>query len=167
MDLHLLKRYFFNCFILMMPPLVWNLTLAGKLPGVFQPEIFQYNIPLAIAWGESISRFVLFGLAMLTMFSLDSKRQRWGMGIYIAGTLLYFASWLWLMYLPQSIWSNSVAGFMAPALTPSLWLLGIGLVGERFYFNLPYRKWIFPVVALVFLVFHNLHTYLVYYRTHV
>jgi hypothetical protein len=57
-------------------------------------------------------------------------------------------------------------GFMAPAYTPLLWLSGIGLIGNAFYFNLPYRRCLFIFTSLVFLSFHNFHTLTIYFRTH-
>ncbi len=89
-----------------------------------------------------------------------------GLGLYIVGLAVYFASWLALIYFPESWWSLSLFGFLAPAYTPITWLVGIALIGREFYFNLRYRLWFFLVPSIAFLVFHNAHTIIVYSRMH-
>jgi len=84
----------------------------------------------------------------------------------MGGTLLYFVSWIILIHFSNSYWSNSILGFMAPAYTPLLWLLGIGLIGDSFYFNFTFKRWFFILASIIFLVFHNLHTYMVFCSTH-
>ncbi len=59
----------------------------------------------------------------------DTLQRKIGWGLYIAGILVYFASWIPLMVYPDSAWSNSLIGFTAPAFTPLIWLAGIGLMG--------------------------------------
>ena len=58
----------------------------------------------------------------------DTSVSKVGIAIYLIGMLIYFASWIPLINAPNSAWSNSLAGFMAPAYTPLLWLVGIGLI---------------------------------------
>ena len=92
--------------------------------------------------------------------------QKKGLVIYITGVLLYFTSWIILIFSPNNLWSNTLVGFMAPAYTPLLWLAGIGLIGDSFYFNLPYKRFVFILLSIIFLLFHNTHTYIIYCRNH-
>jgi hypothetical protein len=71
-----------------------------------------------------------------------------GLIIYIAGTLVYFASWLPLLLAPGSAWSNSPAGLLAPRLTPLLSFLGIALLGN---------SWPYGLTSAVFIIFHTWH----------
>ncbi len=160
------KSYWLNCFLLTIPVLIWNIALAEKLPQSFQPEIFWHQIPALLTVGENVSRLLVFILAALMPISYSWKNQIKGWAIYWAGIVLYFSSWLMLILLPNSPWSQSSLGFMAPAYTPLLWLLGIAFIGDSYYFNLPFRKWFFVAVSIVFLAFHNGHTYLIFTRTH-
>lgn len=162
----MIQKYFFNCFLLTIPILLWNLGLADKLPKAFQPEIFRDNIPSFIAYGENISRTILFALMFFMPLRISTKTQKQGVILYLGGTFLYFASWLILIYFPNGLWSNSVLGLLAPAYTPALWLAGIGLIGDSLYFNIPYKRWVFMFISIVFLMFHNTHAYLIYSRTH-
>lgn len=162
----MIQKYFFNCFLLTIPILLWNLVLASKLPKIFQPEIFWDNIPSFIAYGENISRTILFVFTLFMPLRISTKTQKEGIVLYVVGTSLYFASWLILICFPNSLWSNSVLGLLAPAYTPLFWLLGIGLIGDSLYFNIPYKRWFFVLTSTVFLIFHNAHAYLIYLRTH-
>jgi hypothetical protein len=158
-------KYLFNCFILTIPILIWNMVLANKLPKEFQPEIFWNNIPTSLTYGENVSRIAVFFITFLMPLSLSSSTQKKGLLIYLIGILLYFSSWLMLIYFPDSTLANSMLGFLSPAFTPLIWLVGIGLIGNSFYFNLPFRRWFFILLSIVFLLFHNVHTYIIYSRT--
>ena len=166
MNIDTIKKYSLNCFLLTFPILVWNIVLTNKLPKDFQPEIFWKDIPAYLTYGENISRTVVFILTLLMPISISTIIQKKGLFLYLGGTIVYFASWLGLIYFPNSGWSNNVFGFMAPAYTPLLWLTGIGLIGNSLYFNLPYRRWFFISTSFIFLIFHNFHTITIYFRTH-
>lgn len=155
-------RYLLSCFLLVIPILVWNIVFTQKLAGIYHLDDLQDNIPAFITYGENISRIFIFVLMFFMPLTIATPVQKKGLLLFIAGTVIYFLSWVLLMYLPGSVWSNSMAGFMAPAYTPLLWLLGIGLIGDTLIINLPYRRWMFILSSVIFLIFHNTHIYLVY-----
>ncbi|MGB4847929.1 MAG: hypothetical protein WBP41_08440 [Saprospiraceae bacterium] len=159
-------KYFYSCFLLTIPILAWNLLLTNKLPTAFQPEIFRDHIPIYVMYGENIFRTLVFLLTFLMPLSFRSDIQKKCVFLYAAGTLIYFTSWIILIYYPHGEWSNSLVGFLSPSLTPLLWLTGIWLIGEEFFINLPFKRWIFLIVSICFLLFHNLHTFIVYTRLH-
>ncbi|NJM81064.1 MAG: hypothetical protein HC854_18265 [Flavobacterium sp.] len=161
-----LKKYFTNCFILILPILAWNIIFMNQLPKAFQPEVFWINIPNYIKYGENFSRILLFTLTVFMPLNICTRIQIRGLRLYIFGILLYFASWLFLIYLLETQASSNLIIFMAPAYTPIFWLTGIGLIGKSFYFNILYKKWFFISIAIIFLLFHNLHTYIIYLKTH-
>ena len=146
--------------------MAWNWVLANQLPIYFQPDIFWKDIPTGLAYGENISRVAVFILTLLMPISISTFTQKAGFLIYLVGLLVYFASWLILIYYPLSGWSMSMIGFMAPSYTPLLWLIGLGLIGNSFYFNLPFKPWLFIAISCLFLLFHNLHVITVFWRTH-
>jgi len=166
MNIDTIKKYAVNCFLLTIPILIWNIVLTSKLPQDFQPEIFWKDIPTFLTYGENISRTVVFMLTLLMPLSISTLAQKRGFFLYVGGTLLYFASWVVLINFPNSEWSNSIIGFTAPAYTPLFWLIGIGLIGNSFYFNLPFRRWFFISISIIFLIFHNFHTFTIYCRTY-
>ncbi|HOZ85747.1 MAG TPA: hypothetical protein PK191_09665 [Niabella sp.] len=162
----ILKKYFFNCFLLTIPVLVWDYIFTDKLPSLFQPENFWKDIPAFIAYGENISRLVMFVFISLMPLKIINDKKKCGLLLYVAGVLLYFAAWVVLIYFPTTAWSNSVFGLLAPAYTPLFWLAGIGFIGDSLFFNIPYKRWLYFLLATIFLIFHNWHTYLIYFRTH-
>lgn len=157
-------KYIFNCFLLTLPVMAWDLLFTDKLPSAYQPETFQSDIPVFLTHAENISRICVFVLTVCMPLRFKTPLQKKGLVVYITGLLLYFASWLALMYFPGSSWSSSAAGFMAPAYTPLCWLLGIALIGGDSYFNLRFYRVIFISISVLFLVFHNVHAWLVYCR---
>ena len=158
----MLQRYVCNCFWLVLPVLLLNVFLTHKLPPMYQPKIFSRGIPAWISAGEHTFRLMVFLLALLMPLEVKGPTQKAGMLLYLAGLLLYAASWGAQILFSGSRWSTSRLGFMAPAYTPLLWLGGISLVGNRFYFGLPPGPWVYLGLSALFLLFHNLHAWLVY-----
>jgi hypothetical protein len=148
MNTRIAGKYASNSFLLMLPVLIWNIVLAKKLPAGFQPEVFWRDIPVFLKYGEHISRMIVFVLAFLMPLDIPKLARKRGFYLYLGGMLIYFFSWTLLIYFPNSSWSNSLAGFAAPAYTPLFWLAGIGLLGDSFYFNLPFRRYVFILASI-------------------
>lgn len=96
------------------------------------------------------------------ILSLKTRRQKTGLLIYLIGLTLYFSSWIIVIINPESNWSKSPIGFMAPAFTTIVWFVGIGLIGNKAFFKFPYLSHIYIGRALLFVVFHTTHTYIVF-----
>ncbi len=161
------KAYLCNCFWMLVPVLVFNLIFTRRLPAAFQKSIFWNRIPWGISVPENLLRTAVMVLPLLLRFRISTPAHRFGLVLYLTGLAFYFASWTALMVSPRSQWSTSLFGIMAPAYTPILWLAGITLVGDEFVLsNAPLQPWIYGSLAAAFLVFHILHTGLVYSRVH-
>jgi hypothetical protein len=80
-------------------------------------------------------------LPFLMPFEVATGGRRRGLRLFVVGTLLYVLAWIALMIAPQSPWSTSWLGFVAPAYTPLVWLTGLGLIGRRLHVPSPYRRW--------------------------
>ena len=158
-----LYKYFLNCFVLTIPILIWNILLTDKLPKTTEPEILIQNISPFIIYAENIIRIIVFTMMAFMPIQISKKIQKKGLLLFIIGTIIYFISWLILIYYPDSLWSKSALGILSPAYTPALWFVGIGLIGDRFYFNLPYKQWVFISLSIIFLIFHNIYTYKIYF----
>ena len=160
--------YLTSAFWLLVPTLSFNVLFARHLPTNYQRDVFGKDIPLWIQWPENLTRLLVVMLPLVMRLQVSTSRQVLGLVLYVVGTLVYFAAWGIQIAFPQNGWSTSAAGFMAPAYTPALWLLGIGLLGDRLTLpNVPYNPWIYWSVCGTFLAFHNAHTWLVYARTKV
>jgi len=157
-------KYLQNSFLLMLPVLLWNFLLTNNLPAVYLGSSWN-NIPSFIFIGENIFRtIILVILPIFMMFSLSTKKQRIGLGFYLVGIVVYFLSWIIVMLYPESLWSMSLVGYSAPAYTPILWLIGIGLMSDLFYFRIPYKSWVYILLSVAFIAFHFSHALLAYYN---
>ncbi|PKO02665.1 MAG: hypothetical protein CVU43_06785 [Chloroflexi bacterium HGW-Chloroflexi-5] len=135
-----------NCLWLMLPLLVWNIILG---PRIMDARITSdLNSPKWLLISENVVRIFVFVLPLLLPLQLKDITSKAGLWIYIIGTLIYFASWLPFLFAPQSAWSNSPAGLLAPRLTPFLTFLGVALIGH---------SWTYGVIAALFIFLHTWH----------
>lgn len=135
-----------NCILLILPLLAWNIILGPK---IVDPRITSdSHSPRWLLIAETVTRILVFAFPVLLPLQLKDAWNKAGLAVYIIGTLIYFASWLPLIYALASAWSNSPVGLLAPRLTPFLPFLGIALMGEA---------WPYGVIAAVFILFHTWH----------
>ncbi len=135
-----------NCFLLVLPLLVWNMLLA---PRITDSRITSdAHSPAWLLIAENVSRMAVFALPLLFPLRMKDLPGRAGLLAFLLGSLIYFASWLPLLLAPGSVWSNSAAGLLAPRLTPLLALLGIALIGHA---------WPYGVLVGVFVLLHTWH----------
>ena len=135
-----------NCFWLILPLLVWNLILG---PRITDPRVTSdANSPGWLLASENVTRILVFALPLFLPLQVKDAWGKAGLLIYILGTLLYFASWLPLLFASGSAWSNSGIGLLAPRLTPFLPFLGIAILSG---------SWLYGVISAVFIFFHTWH----------
>jgi len=157
--------YLFNCFWLLVPILAFNLLFSRQLPSAYQVDVFWEDISKTISVPENVLRALVMILPVFMRLRLSKPGQKLGLGIYLTGMAVYFASWAVLIVSPQCAWSTSEIGFLAPAYTPIVWLVGIGLIGDELQFSrAPFHPWMYWTLSALFLLFHNLHAATVYSR---
>lgn len=161
-----LARYVWSCGVLTVPILVWNVVCTRFLPPALASNEFSRDIPPLVTYGENTLRMVVMVLPFLMPLEVATGGQRRGLLLFTVGTVFYVLAWVPLMIAPQSGWSTSWLGFVAPAYTPIVWLTGLGLVGRRLYVPSPYRRWMYVALACVFIAFHLTHTSIVYARNY-
>ena len=159
-------RYVLSCGLLTVPILVWNVVFTRFLPPALGSQEFWRDIPPLVACGENSLRFVVVLLPFLMPLELATPVQRRRLLLFVVGTALYFLAWAALMIFPQSRWSTSRLGFLAPAYTPLVWLAGLGLIGRRLYGPWPYRWWVYVALAGGFITLHVTHASIVYVRNY-
>ncbi len=164
--MNLLRKITSNGYMPLIPIFAWNILFASALPPAYAPASFNKGIPFLILAGENIFRTIIFALPLFFSLNIKTPIGKKGLILYCVGTVLYFASWLALMFAPDSAWSTSILGFAAPAYTPILWLAGIAMMAESYYFKLKYSKWHYLIPAIAFSVFHVTHSVLVYLRSY-
>ena len=159
-------------FLLTLPILAMNLALFARLPATYQPDVFNADIPPLLRWSENGLRITLFALmAFLPMSAPRTARRGWA--LFLIGVTVYLVSWLALILAPSSSWSTSWMGFTAPAWSPALWLVGIGLIAQPPVFSNLFSgvlrgnvawKAVYWSLATGFLIAHLLHATLIWDR---
>ncbi len=135
-----------NCLWLMLPLMVWNIILG---PRIMNERITSdLHSPKWLLIAENVVRIFVFVLPLLLPLQLKDITSKAGLWVYIIGTLIYFASWLPFLFAPQSTWSNSPVGLLAPRLTPFLAFLGVAFIGH---------SWPYGVIAALFIFLHTWH----------
>ncbi len=152
---------------LTLPPLLFSLSLMNFLPNALTSAQFNQGVPDALITAERIGR--IFAFAMPTFFSvgLSTTTHKRGLVVYVIGVALYCLAYGIQNLFPSSSWSTSALGFAASAYTNVFWMIGLGLLGERFYFtqHLRYRPIFYILPAVIFTAFHTTHTLLHHQRT--
>jgi hypothetical protein len=148
------------------PILGFGLSLMSRLPAALTPALFNKGIPDVLLNGENIGRLLIFALPAFFTIGISTKTQKRGLAVYLTGVALYYLSYLAQIFFPDSAWSTSMAGFVATAYTNLFWIIGLGLLGEKFYFleHLRYRPVFYLAPASIFLIFHITHAVIVYQR---
>jgi hypothetical protein len=158
----LIRPYVITCGMLLVPALAWNAALLKRLPPVISNPDIWGAIPQPLAIAENTLRILIFAVPFFMPLQVSTKRQKRGIALFIVGTLVYFASWLALIASPQSSWATSAAGFLAPAYTPALWLLGLSLLAQEYSWGSTARPWIYATLSVLFLATHISHATIVY-----
>jgi hypothetical protein len=135
-----------NCLWLMVPLLAWNIILAPKI--TLDKVISDANSPTWLLVAENIVRIAVFAFPLLLPLRVQDAVSKTGLSLYLIGALVYFMTWIPLIWMPDSIWSQSAVGLLAPRLTPLLPFLGIALIGH----SMPYG-----ILAALFIILHTWH----------
>jgi hypothetical protein len=120
---------------LTLPPLLFSLSLMTVLPNALTPAQFNEGIPDAIVNIEVFGRILVFAMPAFFSVGLSTATQKRGLALYLAGVTLYCLTYGIQNFFPNSDWSTSVFGFAASAYTNIFWMIGLGLLGEKFYFK--------------------------------
>jgi hypothetical protein len=147
---------------LTLPPLLFSLSLMTVLPNALTPAQFNEGIPDAIVNIEGLGRILVFAMPAFFSIGISTTTQKRGLVLYLTGVALYYLAYGTQNFFPNSGWSTSALGFAASAYTNIFWMIGLGLLGEKFYFtnHLRYRPIFFIVPAVVFVIVHTTHAVL-------
>lgn len=163
---HPWARYAENCIWLIVPIMLFNAAFVRRLPKAYQAGVFDHDIPGWIRIAENIVWTIVFALPLFMPLKIGTFSQRTGFVLYLTGTVLYCVSWALQIWHPRNRWCRSGWGFMAPAYTPLMWLVGIGLIGDTLFLPVGYSPWVYIALVTAFLVFHNMHAWIVYKRNY-
>lgn len=149
-----------------LPPLFFSLGLMAVMPNALTASQFNQGMPTILLYIENFSRFFVFLIPIFFSIGLTIATQKTGLFLYLFGVIIYCASYGTQNFFPNSAWSTSMLGFTASAYTNALWMIGLGMLGEKFYFatRLSYRPIFYIAPALIFVALHTAHTALFHQR---
>ena len=143
-------RVFAASTILFLAPVIaWNLAFTRALK---IDRFFPGSAPRLLRTAEAISRAFVFVYPLFLATHPQSPLFRIGLGTYTGGSILYYASWIALMRLPEATVRRHRLLPLAPAYTPALFLSGIAMMTES------------PLYGGAALLFVALHTFEYVYR---
>lgn len=154
-------HYLQNCFVLLIPILIWNLIFFRKLPEALKESKPQPPVSKIFDIAETLFRIIVFSMTLFMKLELATLLQKAGLLLYVFGVLLYFISWVPLIGNRSNRWCDSYIGLLAPSFTPVIWLFGIGLIGNTSFIAIEHISWIFILLSILFIISHVIHTFYV------
>lgn len=150
-----LNDYKNNCFWFFIPVIVFNIIFTKYLP-----EHYLKTINHPVVTIETILRIITIAFSILMVFKLDGKINNIGLIVYIIGLLIYFCSYFVVIKFPANSFDNNIIVLLAPYWTSVLWLIGIGLLGNKLFINIPYHFSVYILIAILFTFVHSIHGYI-------
>jgi len=153
----LILKYINNCFLFFIPVLLFNILFFKKLPSHYLKNISH---PIIIM--ETITRIIVIAFSMIMAVNIQNKMEKTGIIIYAIGIIIYFTSYFIEIYAANSLFGRKLIFILAPYWTSVIWLIGIGLAGNRLFINIPYHFTVYLMLSVIFATIHTIHGYLCY-----
>lgn len=129
-----------------------NWLLASHLPEVYSTPLDHPVVSI-----ERIIRILLIVLSLFMLIDTKSRTGRLGIMIYVVGLVIYLGSWIVLLRDPTT--DNPVV-LLSGYWSAVIWPVGIGLSSDKLWIRIPWRRWIYITLSVLFGVFHIWHGYL-------
>jgi len=142
---NIILKYINNCFLFFIPILIINILFFKKLPSYYLKNISH---PIIIA--ETITRIITIAFSMIMAIDIKNKTGKIDLIIYIIGIIIYFTSYFIEIYAPNTLFGKNIIFILAPYWTSVIWLIGIGIVGNRLFVNIPYHFTVYLVLSITF-----------------
>jgi len=157
-----IKYYLKNCFLLLIPVVIWNILFRPYCPEFFHGDTYWRNIPWFIKWTENILMGVVLIMPMFMPLKVKKRSQKAGLVLYLIALAVYLVAWRPLVLFPDGTWSNTPAGFFTPVISLLFILIGIGLIGDRLFLKIRYHRIIFILISCLYILFHIYHLLISY-----
>jgi len=155
--LNIILKYINNCFLLFIPILIFNILFFKKLPSNYLKNISH---PIIIM--ETIARIITIVFSIIMAMNIHNRTGKTGLIIYIIGIIIYFTSYFIEIYFSNTLFGRNIILILAPYWTSIIWLMGIGLLGNRLFVNIPYHFTVYLILSITFATIHTIHGYLCY-----
>ena len=156
------SKFLKSSFLLWLPPIAWHIAFGRLLPKGYAGMWIDTEAPLYLLVPENILLIVLMALSLFMPLFIFTRLQRTGLILYIVGLFMYFLSWRPLILYPTGAWSTSIYGHLAPAIVQLIWMAGVAMMGYSWSFNYRFSRWVYFLLALLYVLLDATHIYLSY-----
>ena len=150
-----LLAYKNTCFWFFIPILVFNIVFFNKLPAHY-----LRNISRPIVLLETIARIITIAFSAIMAINVHNKMGKLGLIIYLFGSIIYIFSYFIQIYFPNFAVNNHMIVKLSPYWTSIIWLVGIGLIGNKLFLKMPYNPIVYIIISVIFCTMHTYHGYL-------
>ena len=95
-----IQRYVLSCGLLLVPASTWNIALTERLPSSFASAESWRDIPAPLALTENSYELLCSSFRSFMPLTFAAPGRMRASFIFVAGNLVYFASWLMLTLFP-------------------------------------------------------------------
>jgi hypothetical protein len=128
----IIQYLYSNCFLFFIPVILFDIAFTKYLPEQYLKNISHIIVPI-----ETTVRMVLIALATIMKINIQDKKGKIGFGIYITGLITYFISYFILINYADTVIGKNIILQLSGYWTATLWLMGIGLTGNRLFVKVP------------------------------
>jgi len=146
-----------TCFLFFIPIIIFNVIFTKYLPVFYLKKIKHPIVTI-----ETIARIITIASSVIMAIKLDNKIGKAGLIVYIIGILIYFCSYFIVIKIPSISFHNNFIVLLSPYWTSVIWLIGIGLLGNKLFINIPYHYTAYIIISIVFAIIHSIHGYICY-----
>jgi hypothetical protein len=151
-----LKQYLYsNCFLLFIPVILFNMVFTKHLPEQYLNNISHVIVPI-----ESTLRIILIAFSAMMSINIKDKIGKIGISIYITGLIIYFLSYFIVINYQDTIVCKHIIIQLSGYWTAIIWLIGIGLAGNKLFVKMPYHWSFFLILSILFGLSHTYHGYI-------
>jgi len=141
--------------LLFIPVILFDIAFTNYLPEPYLKNISHVIVPM-----ENMARIVLIALSTIMRINIKDKTGKIGVLIYIAGLILYVASYFILIHYTDTVIGENRILQLSGYWTAMIWLIGIGLTGNRLFVKVPYHYAFFLILSVLFGLIHTYHGYI-------
>jgi hypothetical protein len=146
-----------TCFWIFIPIIIFDIIFFSKLPSHYLKKIIHPIVNI-----ETITRIITIALSLIMAIHSENKSGKTGLIIYILGVIIYFFSYFVEIYFTETVFGKNIFVILAPYRTSVIWLIGIGLLGNKLFLNIPYHYLIYIFLSITFSAVHTYHGYICY-----
>ena len=152
MNIMMKKEYYKNCFLLFIPIIMFNVIFTKYLP-----EKYLQNISHKIVTIENIFRLILIIFSIIMKINFNKIKGKIGLFVYVIGVIIYFTSYFIIINNHNTFLGKYFIIQLSGYWSAIIWLIGIGLIGNKLLIKIPYHYSIYLILSIIFTIVHTFH----------